>query len=138
MPRRPKRPCGYPGCPELTDGSYCEKHQKEVYSHYNKYRRNPESKRRYGRAWKRIRDRYIAKEPFCELCKANGRMVLAEEVHHIKPLSEINEEYEVDPINDLIPVCPNCHAMLHRQQNGIPMTVERLKLLYEVSRNSKI
>lgn len=59
-------------------------------------------------------------------------------VHHIKPLSEINEEYEVDPINDLIPVCPNCHAMLHRQQNGIPMTVERLKLLYEVSRNSKI
>ena len=36
-------------------------------------------------------------------------------VHHIKPLSEIQEGYEVDPINDLLPVCPNCHAMLHKK-----------------------
>lgn len=35
-------------------------------------------------------------------------------VHHLKPLSEIREEYEVDPVVDLRPVCPNCHAMLHR------------------------
>ena len=34
--------------------------------------------------------------------------------HHIKPLSEIGEEYTVDPIKDLRPVCPNCHAMIHR------------------------
>lgn len=36
-------------------------------------------------------------------------------VHHLIPLSEIKEEYEVNPIEDLIPVCPNCHAMLHRK-----------------------
>ena len=36
-------------------------------------------------------------------------------VHHIKPLSEINQEYEINPIEDLRPVCPNCHAMLHRR-----------------------
>lgn len=36
-------------------------------------------------------------------------------VHHLKPLSEINGEYTVDPIADLRPVCPNCHAMLHRR-----------------------
>ena len=35
-------------------------------------------------------------------------------VHHLTPLSEIQEEYELDPVNDLRPVCPNCHAMLHR------------------------
>ena len=35
------------------------------------------------------------------------------EVHHILPLSEIGERYIVDPIRDLIPVCPNCHAMIH-------------------------
>jgi 5-methylcytosine-specific restriction enzyme A len=35
-------------------------------------------------------------------------------VHHIRPLSNINETYEVDPINDLRPICPNCHAMIHR------------------------
>lgn len=26
MPKKQKRPCSYPGCPELTDGRYCEKH----------------------------------------------------------------------------------------------------------------
>jgi len=34
-------------------------------------------------------------------------------VHHRVPLSEIGQEYQVDPVRDLIPVCPNCHAMLH-------------------------
>jgi hypothetical protein len=34
-------------------------------------------------------------------------------VHHIRPLSEIGGEYVVDPISDLQPVCPNCHAVLH-------------------------
>ncbi len=35
-------------------------------------------------------------------------------VHHLVPISEIGEDYVVDPIDDLRPVCPNCHAMLHR------------------------
>ena len=35
-------------------------------------------------------------------------------VHHIVPLSETSGEYELDPIKDLVPVCPNCHAMIHR------------------------
>jgi 5-methylcytosine-specific restriction enzyme A len=34
-------------------------------------------------------------------------------VHHVVPLARVAREYVVDPINDLIPVCPNCHAMLH-------------------------
>ena len=46
-------------------------------------------------------------------------------VHHLIPLSEIGHEYEVDSINDLIPVCPNCHAMIHRAK---PMlTMEQLR-----------
>jgi hypothetical protein len=36
-------------------------------------------------------------------------------VHHLRPLSEIAEEYEIDPVADLRPVCPNCHAILHRR-----------------------
>ncbi|MGE4572568.1 MAG: HNH endonuclease [Candidatus Izemoplasmatales bacterium] len=36
-------------------------------------------------------------------------------VHHIIPISEVNKEYVIDYKNDLIPVCPNCHAMLHRK-----------------------
>jgi len=34
-------------------------------------------------------------------------------VHHIKPISDFDREHEVDPIRDLRPVCPNCHAMLY-------------------------
>lgn len=50
-------------------------------------------------------------------------------VHHIKPLAEIGEEYTVDPIKDLRPVCPNCHAMLHRETPAL--TVSQLKDLIE-------
>ena len=37
-------------------------------------------------------------------------------VHHIKSLSEIDEKYKINPITDLRPVCPNCHAMLHQRK----------------------
>lgn len=35
-------------------------------------------------------------------------------VHHEIALADIGQEYEVDPINDLKPLCPNCHAIIHR------------------------
>lgn len=50
-------------------------------------------------------------------------------VHHIIPLNEVSEEYIVNPIKDLIPVCPNCHAMLHRKINGKYMSIEELKTI---------
>ena len=34
-------------------------------------------------------------------------------VHHVKPLSERRTQYTVDPVKDLRPVCPNCHAVIH-------------------------
>lgn len=34
-------------------------------------------------------------------------------VHHIKPISEVGETYTINPIADLLPVCPNCHAVIH-------------------------
>lgn len=45
-------------------------------------------------------------------------------VHHIVPLSHIRETYCVDPIKDLVPVCPNCHSMLHRRNP--PYTIDEL------------
>lgn len=50
-------------------------------------------------------------------------------VHHIVPISTIGQEYQIDPEKDLVPVCPNCHAMLHKGQNGNVMTVLELKEL---------
>ncbi len=53
-------------------------------------------------------------------------------VHHKVPISTIKAEYKVDPVNDLIPVCPNCHAMLHRDKNSEALSIKDLK---EIIRN---
>jgi predicted HNH restriction endonuclease len=46
-------------------------------------------------------------------------------VHHLKKISSIGEAYQVDPVKDLVPVCPNCHAMLHKENP--PIKIEKLK-----------
>ena len=48
-------------------------------------------------------------------------------VHHILPLNEIGQEHEVDFIKDLRPVCPNCHAILHRGPNGRCLSIDELR-----------
>ena len=37
------------------------------------------------------------------------------EVHHIVPIHERKGEYKVDHIKDLLPLCSNCHSMIHRR-----------------------
>jgi len=49
-------------------------------------------------------------------------------VHHLRPLSDIDGEYEVDPIADLRPVCPNCHAVIHSRRPQ-PITIEEVKVM---------
>ncbi len=40
-------------------------------------------------------------------------------VHHVIPVSEMGGSYSLDPGKDLLPVCPNCHAMLHRRRPAL-------------------
>jgi len=49
------------------------------------------------------------------------------EVHHITPVSRLGPNYVVDPRTDLIPLCPNCHAVAHRRDP--PYSVEELRAL---------
>ena len=109
VPRRPKSPCSYPSCPNLTDGRYCEEHEKAANRSYEKYGRDPAVRRRYGRVWKRIRDKYVSQHPFCELCYEKGILVPVDEVHHIKPLSEGGTHDQ----GNLIALCKSCHAKIH-------------------------
>lgn len=46
-------------------------------------------------------------------------------VHHLKPLALTEGTYELDPVKDLRPVCPNCHAMLHRGETVL--AIEELR-----------
>jgi len=46
-------------------------------------------------------------------------------VHHKLPLAARRAEYKVRPTRDLVPVCPNCHAMLHATEP--PLSIETLR-----------
>ena len=112
VPRKPKRPCSYPGCPKLTEGRFCEEHEQKESKRYEKYDRDAATKRRYGRAWKRIRDKYVSQHPFCEICYAKGILVETEEVHHKKPLREGGTHDR----ENLIALCKPCHSKVHAER----------------------
>lgn len=56
-------------------------------------------------------------------------------VHHIVPLSTIGAEYIVDPKTDLVPVCPNCHAMIHRKSP--PFLIDELRAMRDRSKQTQ-
>ncbi len=87
----------------------------------NAYERNPKAR-------KKCIDHYDAR---CSICAFDFEQAYGEmgkgyiHVHHIVEISTIGKEYEIDPIQDLRPVCPNCHAMLHQKKPAY--TPEELK-----------
>ena len=112
MPRKPKKPCAYPGCPKLTDGLYCEEHKKITNQLYEKYGRKYKRSERYGSAWQKVRTRYVKLHPFCELCFEEGYIGHADIVHHIKPLAEGGTNDE----SNLMSVCFHHHEQIHRRR----------------------
>lgn len=97
----------------------------------NRYERNP-----------RYRERCLEHfGPTCRICDFDFLLIYGElgrgfcHVHHIEPLSEAGGEHDIDPIIDLIPVCANCHAMLHQQSPALrPKDLK--KILAETKRNT--
>ena len=112
MPYKPKKPCAYPGCPNLTDKRYCPEHQRLEDKLYNKYQRDPDHKRKYGKKWQKVRAHYVQSHPFCELCLLERKMVPVEQVHHKIPLAEGGTH---DPDN-LISLCQSCHSKIHAKR----------------------
>ena len=112
MPRKPKHPCAYPGCKELTEKRYCPEHLKLTNKQYERYGRDPATKNRYGRAWHRIRTSYAKEHPFCELCMKDGILTPTDQVHHIRPLSEGGSHSR----DNLMALCTSCHSRVHAQR----------------------
>jgi hypothetical protein len=87
----------------------------------NAYERNPKARNicieHYG--------------PVCFVCEFSfhkkygsvGRGYI--QVHHLKLMSEVKENYVIDPIRDLRPICPNCHAIIHSRKP--PYTIEEMR-----------
>lgn len=51
------------------------------------------------------------------------------EVHHLRPISTYDGEHEVNPLTDLVPLCSNCHSMIHHGENGT-MSLKELRDCY--------
>jgi predicted HNH restriction endonuclease len=47
------------------------------------------------------------------------------QIHHIVPIAKIRKEYRLNPIADLRPVCPNCHAVIHRREP--PFSIDEVR-----------
>ena len=70
----------------------------------------------------------------CKVCGMTFESVYGEigrkfiHVHHIEPVSQMGGSYVLNPAKDLVPVCPNCHAMLHTKNP--PYLPEELKKIF--------
>lgn len=109
VPRKPKKPCAFPGCPNLTDETYCEKHKDIARKQYDRYERPPDVHKTYGRCWSRIRTRYAKEHPLCERCLEEGRVTPMAEVHHIVPISRGGTHER----SNLRSLCRSCHQKTH-------------------------
>ncbi len=87
----------------------------------NIYERNPKARQKCIETYKCI----------CSVCEFDFEKTYGEigenfiHVHHLIEISSVDEEYEVDPIKDLRPVCPNCHAMIHKKKPAY--TIDEVK-----------
>lgn len=79
MPRKAMKPCKHPGCPNLTEGLYCQQHQALH------PQRESASKRGYSYKWRKRSQAYLRKHPLCVRCLAEGKYVKATVVDHIIP-----------------------------------------------------
>jgi 5-methylcytosine-specific restriction protein A len=113
--------------PEEVSGTLWEGARQEV--SVNRFERNPNAKlacidhHGYG----------------CAVCSFDFGSTYGDEfvgfihVHQTKPLSKIKKRYRVHPVNDLVPVCANCHAIIHF--GGKTRSVEQVRKLFISGRN---
>lgn len=97
----------------------------------NAYERNQEARRQ-------CIERYGAR---CVVCGFDFGEVYGEvaegliHVHHLKPISDVGEGYVVDPVEDLRPVCPNCHAVIHLRSDP-PYSIQDVMSFLRPARRS--
>ena len=105
MPYAPKRPCRFPGCPNLCDGRevYCKDHQQ--YS--TDAVRGGADARGYNAKWRAARKRYLREHPLCTECGRNGRLTPATVIDHITPHRGDAQLFWDE--KNWQPFCKDCH-----------------------------
>lgn len=72
--------------------------------------------------WRRCREEQLRRHPLCQMCEEQGRLRLAEEVHHVKPVESVAgyqdmEALAYDPYN-LMSLCSECHHKIHEEMRS--------------------
>jgi 5-methylcytosine-specific restriction protein A len=113
----------------LTEKGYPE--GSVVRIEVNKYERNPSNRAaciaHYGTS--------------CRACGFDFSMHYGElgegyiQVHHQTPVSTLGPNYIINPVSDLIPLCSNCHSIIHRRNP--PLTLNEIKhLIHQYSKKT--
>ena len=134
MPYKAKKPCPHPGCRELTNGGYCDKHRREDNARYESQARDKTVKAFYSTArWGRVRKIQLGRESMCRHCRERGVLVEASHVDHIVEIADGGDPWDLDNLQSL---CKSCHtrktnhSRISRERNGA-VVVERPKSMWE-------
>lgn len=104
MPNAPKRPCRYPGCPNLCDsGVYCNQHKQFSTDQL----RGSAYERGYDARWRSARKSFLERYPLCAECMRNGKLTPATVVDHIKP--HRGDQRLFWDMSNWQPLCKGCH-----------------------------
>ncbi len=117
MPRRPRKPCGQPGCGQLVEAGqgYCPAHKREKQKRVDS-ERGTAHERGYTYQWSKARKRYLAANPICVECERQGILTAATEVDHIEPHKG---DYDLfwDESN-FQSLCKHCHSSKTAREDG--------------------
>ena len=88
-----------------------------------KSKRNNEGKRKermkiYNSArWRELRRLKLSQDPLCEMCKRNGIVTLATDVHHKQSFMDYHDTQTRNVLafsmDNLMSLCDSCHSKLH-------------------------
>jgi 5-methylcytosine-specific restriction protein A len=115
MPVRAASACARPGCRGLVRSgicSVCGPLRKASQAQHDALRGTP-SERGYDWQWVQTRRLKLLAHPLCERCESEGRVSMAQDVHHIKPIRTA-PDLRLD-LSNLLSVCRSCHAMLEKE-----------------------
>jgi 5-methylcytosine-specific restriction protein A len=112
------------GRPEEYESAVALREGAAIQVYVNRYERNREARTiclgRYGKV--------------CAVCEKRMSDIYAGisddliHVHHLVPISDIKKTYQINPLVDLRPVCPNCHAVLHSESPPLSVPAARARL----------
>ena len=117
---RPTTPAPKPVI-KLTEGAVLQERDREI------HRRNPQLRQLCIEAYGSKYECLVCGMNFVTRYGEIGKEFI--EVHHLNPICETDGEHEVNPATDLIPLCSNCHSMIHRMEN--PADWKTLKEMFD-------